>query len=71
MKLTKHAWIIWGIVLVTVVVLAFVIPFTRVAVYWLGLSATVGMFMVCAAAFVRAFHTEETLESKLLGWPIF
>lgn len=71
MKLTKHAWIIWGIVLVTVVVLAFVIPFTRVAVYWLGLAATVGMFMVCAAAFVQAFHTEETLESKLLGWPIF
>lgn len=71
MKLTKHAWIIWDIVLVTVVVLAFVIPFTRAAVYWLGLAATVGMFMVCAATFVRAFHTEETLESKLLGWPIF
>ncbi len=71
MKLTKHAWMIWGIALVTVAVLAFVIPFTRAAVYWLGLAATVGMFVVCAAAFARAFHAEENLESKLLGWPIF
>lgn len=71
MKLTKHAWMIWGIALVTVAVLAFVIPFTRAAVYWLGLAATIGMFVVCAAAFARAFHAEENLESKLLGWPIF
>ena len=71
MKLTKHAWMIWGIALVTVVVLAFVIPFARAAVYWLALAATLGMFGSCAAAFARAFRTEETLESKLLGWPIF
>lgn len=71
MKLTKHAWIIWGIALVTVVVLAFVIPFARAAVYWLALAATLGMFGICAAAFARAFRTGETLESKLLGWPIF
>lgn len=71
MKLTKHVWMIWGIALVTVVVLAFVIPFARAAVYWLALAATLGMFGICAAAFARAFRTEETLESKLLGWPIF
>lgn len=71
MKLTKHAWLIWGIALVAVLVLAFVIPFAKTAAYWLGLAATLVMFGVCAAAFVRAFRKDDKLESKLLGWPIF
>ncbi len=71
MKLTKHAWILWSIALAVVLVLALVIPFAKTAVYWIGLLCTVAMFGVCALAFVRAFRKDSTLESKLLGWPIF
>ena len=71
MKLTKHAWILWGIALAVVLVLALVIPFVKTAVYWIGLLCTVAMFGVCALAFVRAFRKDNTVESKLLGWPIF
>ena len=71
MKLTKHAWILWVVALVVVLVLALVIPFVKTAVYWIGLLCTVAMFGVCALAFVRAFRKDSTLESKLLGWPIF
>ena len=71
MKLTKHAWILWGIALAVVLVLALVIPFVKTAVYWIGLLCTVVMFGVCALAFVRAFRKDSTVESKLLGWPIF
>lgn len=71
MKLTKHAWILWSIALAVVLVLALVISFAKTAVYWIGLLCTVAMFGVCALAFVRAFRKDSTLESKLLGWPIF
>lgn len=71
MKLTKHAWILWVVALVVVLVLALVIPFVKTAVYWIGLLCTAVMFGVCAFAFIRAFRKDGTMESKLLGWPIF
>ena len=71
MKLTKHAWILWVIALVVVLVLALVIPFVKTAVYWIGLLCMAAMFGVCAFAFIRAFRKDGTMESKLLGWPIF
>lgn len=71
MKLTKHAWLIWGIVLIIVLALALLIPFVRTTVYWLGLGCTVAMFLLCAYTFRRAFCRNKALESKLLGWPIF
>ena len=71
MKLTKHAWILWSVALAAVLVLALVIPFARTAVYWIALVCTLAMFGVCALVFTRAFRRDDTLESKLLGWPIF
>lgn len=71
MKLTKHAWSLWVIALAVVLVLALIIPFVRIAVYWLALLCTITMFGVCAFAFIRAFRKDGTMESKLLGWPIF
>lgn len=71
MKLTKHAWILWVVALVVVLVLALVIPFVKTAVYWIGLLCMAAMFGVCAFAFIRAFRKDGTMESKLLGWPIF
>lgn len=71
MKLTKHAWILWLAALAAVLTLALVIPFAHTAVYWLSLLCLLCMFGVCAFTFARAFRKHETLESKLLGWPIF
>lgn len=71
MKLTKHAWILWGIALATVLTLSFVLPFAKTAEYLMALLCTLAMFTLCAFAFVRAFRQKNTLESKLLGWPIF
>lgn len=71
MKLTKHAWILWGIALVAVIALTFLIPFTKTVVFWIAFACTLGMFGVSAWTFNRAFAKDETIESKLLGWPIF
>lgn len=71
MKLTKHAWIIWGISLAVVLVLMAAIPFSRTATWWIEAVCTVAMFGLCAYAFHLAFRKGETTESKLLGWPIF
>ena len=71
MKLTKHAWILWGISLIVFLVLAFVIPFTHTDTFWLAFGATLIMFGVTVFVFARAFNKDETMESKLLGWPIF
>ena len=71
MKLSRHAWLIWGIALATVLALAFIIPFIHSATFYLALATTLAMFGVCAGAFTRAFRTGDSLESKLLGWPIF
>ncbi len=71
MKLTKHAWIIWGISLAVVLVLMAAIPFARTAAWWIGAVCTVAMFGLCAYTFHLAFRKGETTESKLLGWPIF
>ena len=71
MKLNLHAWILWGISLVVVIALMILIPFARTAAWWIAACCTVLMFGLCAFTFVRAFRKGDTLESKLLGWPIF
>ena len=71
MKLNKHAWAIWGIVLVAVIALMILIPFERTAAWWIAAIGTILMFGVCAFTFYTAFNKDKTLESKLLGWPIF
>ena len=71
MKLNKHAWAIWGIALVVVIALLILIPFERTATWWIAAIGTILMFGVCAFTFYIAFNKDKTLESKLLGWPIF
>ena len=71
MKLNKHAWILWGIALATVIVLMIAIPFVRTASWWIAAICTVAMFGLCAYAFHLAFSKNGKLESKLLGWPVF
>ncbi len=71
MKMTKRAWIIWGISLAVVLVLMAAIPFVRTAAWWIGAACTVVMFGLCAFTFHLAFRKGGDIESKLLGWPIF
>ena len=70
-KLTKHAWMLWGIALIVVIVLMSAIPFHRTATWWLAAACNVLMFGLCAVTFYAAFRREGCVESKLLGWPIF
>ena len=71
MKLNKHAWVVWGITLAGVIAMMALIPFVRSAAWWIAAGCTVLMFGLCAFTFSRAFRKEDTLESKVLGWPIF
>ena len=71
MKLTTHAWIIFALSLIVFLVLSIVIPFAHTIAYWVGLVGALVGFAVVAGSFARAFHKDTTLESKLLGWPIF
>ncbi len=70
MKLSKHAWTIWGILLVVALVLMVLIPFSRTASWWIAAICTVLMFLLAAWTFYAAFR-KDGLESKILGWPIF
>lgn len=71
MKLTKHAWLLWTITLILVIVLSVVIPFAKTLTYFITCLATLAMFGMAAYAFKLSFRQGDTLESKLLGWPIF
>lgn len=70
MKLSKHAWTIWGILLVVALVLMVLIPFSRTASWWIAAGCTVLMFLLAAWTFYAAFR-KDGLESKIQGWPIF
>lgn len=70
MKLSKHAWTIWGILLVAALVLMVLIPFSRTASWRIAAICTVLMFLLAAWTFYAAFR-KDGLESKILGWPIF
>ena len=48
MKLSKHAWTIWGILLVVALVLMVLIPFSRTASWWIAAGCTVLMFLLAA-----------------------
>ena len=67
MKLSKHAWTIWGILLVVALVLMVLIPFSRTASWWIAAGCTVLMFLLAAWTFYAAFR-KDGLESKILGW---
>ena len=71
MKLNKHAWIIWGIALLVTLAAMILIPFARTGAWWITACSTILMFGLCAFTFARAFRKDNSLESKLLGWPIF
>ena len=70
-KLTNHAMILWGILLVVTAVLAVALPFAHSDVFWIAAVCDLIMFAAVAVVYGRAFRMDGTMESKLLGWPIF
>ena len=58
MKLSKHAWTIWGILLVAALVLMVLIPFSRTASWWIAAICTVLMFLLAAWTFYAAFRKD-------------
>ena len=46
MKLSKHAWTIWGILLVAALVLMVLIPFSRTASWWIAAICTVLLSLI-------------------------
>ena len=70
-NMNSHAWILWGIALAVFAAAALLLPFVHTAVFWLTLVCSLAMFALTAGVFVRAFRRGGTLESKLLGWPVF
>lgn len=70
-KLNMHALALGAVALIVFAVLAFLLPFTQNTVFWIAFCAALLMFGAAGAAFIRSFRKDETLESKVLGWPIF
>ena len=71
MRITKHLWILWGILLAIVLSFAFILPFVQNEIFWIGLGCILVMFLLYPLVIVRAFRKGTTLESKLLRWPLF
>lgn len=70
-KLNMHALALGAVALIVFVVLAFLLPFVHNTVFWIAFGAAIVMGLVAGVAFIRSFRKDETLESKVLGWPIF
>ncbi|MBQ6951974.1 MAG: hypothetical protein IJN44_10855 [Clostridia bacterium] len=70
-KLNVHALALGALALIVYTALAFLLPFMQNAVFFVAFACTLLMFAVTGAAFWRSFRKDETLESKVLGWPIF
>ena len=71
MKVTKNAFILWLIALIAFVAIPLIIPFSKTSVFWVGFISAIIMFLIVAAIFYICLHKSLTLQSKLLGWPIF
>ena len=68
---TNHAILLWAGLLVVTAVLSVVLPFVHSTVFWIAAVCDLLMFIGVECVFVRAFRRGGSLESKLLGWPIF
>ena len=70
-KMTGHAFALWLIALIVTALLAAFIPFAHTETYWIAAGCTQLMFLVVLGVFFRSFRRADTLESRILGWPLF
>ncbi len=70
-KLNTHTLALGAAALIVYLAITFLVPFAKTTVFWIAFLCTLGMFALAGAAFVRSFRRDESLESKVLGWPIF
>ena len=62
--------IVFGILLVLYILIAFLVPFAKTATFWVSVVFTVVAFAVAAAAFYIAFVKTPDAKSKFYGFPI-
>lgn len=62
---------IWLIILAVFVAIALLLPVARNAVFYIAFAMTLVSFALVAFAYVQSFLHDDTLSSKLLGFPIF
>lgn len=62
---------IWLIAVILFVVLVFLLPLNRNAVFGISFAVTLISFGLVALAYILSFMHDQTLQSKLLGFPIF
>ena len=70
-KLGGHAIVLWAVLLIVVAVLAVVLPFVHNTVYWTAAVCDLIMFIAVEIIYVRSFRRDDTLVSRILGWPLF
>lgn len=62
--------IVFAILLVLYILIAFLVPFAKTATFWVSVVFTVVAFAVAAAAFYIAFIKTPDAKSKFYGFPI-
>lgn len=70
-NLTNHSLLLWAALLLVTAVLAVVLPFEHGGVFWIAAMGMLAVFILIEVVFNRAFRSRKTLESKVLGWPLF
>lgn len=69
-KMTIRAGIGLGVLLILYILIAFLIPFVKTAVFWVSFLFTLVAFAVTAASFYTAFIKNPDAKSKFYGFPI-
>lgn len=69
-KNSTKGYVILGILFALISVIAFTIPTTKTATFWIAYAFTVVAFAVQIVIWKIALGKEETLKSKFLGFPI-
>ena len=62
---------IWLITLAAFIAVVFLLPISRNTVFYVAFAMTLVSFGLVAFAYVQSFLHDDTLSSKLLGFPIF
>ena len=65
--MSKLTWILWGVALVAVIVLAIVLPLTYSVTFWIALLGLLLSFALSA----MAFRQGPQAKSQLLGMPLW
>ena len=69
-KNSTKGYVIIGILFAPISIIAFVVPTTKTATFWIAYVFTATAFAAQMGIWKNAFGKEETLKSKFLGFPV-